>query len=108
MPSIADRSPHLAGEVHFEGKAVSFLVEEDGTVLVELLRTDGTKRWLRTPANQSSTTQFELLALHTLLASVRGDAGPRTVVVHGETSTELDGEKPADAMRLMAIGWPRS
>ncbi|MFT4514631.1 MAG: hypothetical protein ACI91B_003343 [Planctomycetota bacterium] len=89
----------------FAGSIASWTVEEDGTVLVQLL-VDTKTKWFRTPANQSSSTQFELLTLHAVLAL---DSRPQTsaqpnVRICGEATTERDGDTVQQAMRLLAIG----
>jgi len=90
----------------FDGHIESWLVQEDGTLLVRLMPADGKQSvWLRTPANQSSTTQFELLALHATLALDGAfDAQPRLTHVRGDASTEDDGSSAEHAMQLVAIG----
>lgn len=104
LPSAASsvatpEAPRLEG-TWFEGTIASWQVEEDGTVSVQLLANSEPK-WFRTPANQSSTTQFELLTLHAVLALTSSRAKTK---IHGEATTERDGKTVKDAMRLLAIG----
>ena len=97
-------APRLEG-TWFEGTIASCMVGEDGTVSVQLLANNEPK-WFRTPANQSSTTQFELLTLNAVLAleSHAKANTPPTVRIHGEATTERDGKTVKHAMRLLAIG----
>ena len=96
--------PRLDGK-WFEGTIAAWQVEEDGTVSVKLLVGQEPK-WFRTPANQSSTTQFELLTLHAVLAlETRQASAPKEDArICGEATTERDGDSPSQAMRLVAVG----
>tara|TARA_R110002072_G_scaffold31466_1_gene96900 strand:- start:9583 stop:9963 length:381 start_codon:yes stop_codon:yes gene_type:complete len=87
----------------YEGSIHTWSVEEDGTVIVAL-STDKKPIWFRTPANQSSTTQFELLTLHACLAL---ESKSNSARVRAEDTTELDGSSSEKAMRLEAIGRSR-
>ncbi|MFN3242020.1 MAG: hypothetical protein ACE37K_10945 [Planctomycetota bacterium] len=92
-------------DVTLEGRIGGWFVEDDGTVLVRVEPEKGEHRWFRTPANQSSTTQFELLALHAVL-HLQGEARPTDapVCLRGEATTTNDGSSPEDALQLVAIG----
>lgn len=101
------RSPLLRlREASYHGVIDSWLVEEDGTVLLSLQTDAGKLRWFRTPANQSSTTQFELLALHAvmMLDDEPATAARGPVCVRGEGTVEDDGDSRDHAMQLVAIG----
>lgn len=93
---------HPPGTATLEGSIAGWTVEGDGTVLLHLTTDDGQQRWQRTPPNQSSTTQFELLALHAILDLERNPS--RTVRVTGESTTEKDGSSREKALELQAIG----
>lgn len=94
-------------ESWIDGTITSWRVEEDGGVLIRVKRADGSgSDWMRTAANQSAATQFELLVLHSVLAldSNHNPNGSRLVRARVESSTSRDGDKPEDALRLTAIG----
>ncbi|MEZ6038610.1 MAG: hypothetical protein R3F29_14100 [Planctomycetota bacterium] len=100
--TLAPRHTPLPNTSTLQGSIAGWSVEGDGTVLLHLETADGEHRWLRTPPNQSSTTQFELLALHAILDLERDPA--RTVHVTGESTTENDGSSREKALELQAIG----
>lgn len=97
-------TPRLDGS-WFEGTIAAWRVEEDGAVLIQL-QVKNELKWFRTPANQSSNTQFELLTLHAILAfEPKSQSGtPSTIRICGEATTERDGDEAKHAMRLLAIG----
>lgn len=96
-PRFGDRA--VTGALH------AWRIEEDGTLLVALMpENQQAVIWFRTPANQSSTTQFELLALHAVLAMDHPDRKNHKLRIRGESTTELDGDDAKHAIRLVSIG----
>ena len=92
-------------DVMLEGRIAGWFVEDDGTVLVSCAAKKGDVLWFRTPANQSSTTQFELLTLHAVLDLQRLPVDAATkVYFRGEATTSNNGSTPDKALQLVAIG----
>lgn len=103
----AASADELPRESWLEGTISSWRIREDGGILIRLDRADGSgSDWMRTAANQSAATQFELLVLHAVLAldARTNPSASRLVRVRVESSTSRDGDKPEDALRLTAIG----
>ncbi len=88
--------------MEFKGSIDAWVVEEDGSIVLRMHCDDDVMRWLRTPPSQSATTQFELLALHAILRLEQTPDQP--VHVRGEATTERDGSRRDQAMRLLSIG----
>ena len=106
QPDVVSTPAPVRDGVLFHGTIAGWLIEEDGSVLVHLKSDDGKNtHWFRTPPSQSSTTQFELLALHAVLR-LDPDIGTAShkVEIRGESSSERDGSTRERAMRLLSIG----
>ena len=99
-PESASTTSTPRDEQEFQGKVGGWMVLDDGSVRVRLHLESGNDRWFQPPPSQSGTTQFELLALHTVLQLDGEDA----VYVIAEGTTEKDGESVEKAMQLRAIG----